>query len=179
MKKLLSIVLILIVLLWLSVDIVNAKKTENYHQEEEEQFSNYIGFGAGLTKGYGISYRYMLNDNWGFQTNFAPYYDESRTRVSLGISFIYKLIESEHIDLFFYQGNHYHYSKDEYITLPIYPPEPRDDIYKSHTFHHGIGFGLDFIIRERVAISLMGGFGAVENFSVISIVGGAGIYFRF
>lgn len=41
-------------------------------------YSDYVGFGAGLTNGIGLSYRHWFSDAWGVQLNLLPYYSETK-----------------------------------------------------------------------------------------------------
>ena len=65
-----------------------------------------IGIAAGFTTGYGLAYRYQSN-KFGTQITFTPYKDSEKSHVSLGVTFLYKLISFEKVELFIYQGNHY------------------------------------------------------------------------
>jgi hypothetical protein len=49
-----------------------------YYRIATKRYENYFGLAAGLTTGYGISYRHWFANKWGMQVNFFPYYDETK-----------------------------------------------------------------------------------------------------
>jgi hypothetical protein len=69
-----------------------------------------VGAGAGFVTGYGLSYRQWIG-SYGFQVNFAPYYDASQsyssTTISLGLTGLRMIKEAKYVNLFGYLGAHY------------------------------------------------------------------------
>ena len=132
------------------------------------KYVNSLGFAAGAATGYGISYRYWPN-KFGVQGTFAPNVEDESTEVSIGLSFLYKLAETEKTCFFLYQGNHYLYSNYEY------PNAQSQDKF----FNNGLGFGIELIILKRVSFNIMGGYAAFNNFTRLGFTGESALYFKF
>lgn len=141
---------------------------------KNEAFKHSLGIGAGFTTGVGLSYRY-LPEKFGFQTNFAPLrVDENETIISLGFTFIYRLIEAERSNFYLYQGNHFLYEKwDGYYYRYMY------DGYTDRSFYNGIGMGLELIVLNSIGFNIMFGYAAHENFSRLGLTGETAIYYKF
>jgi hypothetical protein len=170
MKMKTRILIFLLILSFLNLTISGQEKVDTININK---FKHALGFGAGFTTGYGLSYRFMPN-KFGVQTNFAPYKDKYRALFSFGITFLYKLIETNNINLFLYQGNHYFYRKEKYIYY-----DQNDSYQVDKYFNNGLGIGIEFIILKRLSFNLMGGYAGFENFNKISFTGETGLYFRF
>ena len=157
-------------------------------QEKNLLYKHAIGAGAGFTTGYGLSYRYIPS-KWGFQINFAPYYTKETERYSIGLTALYRLIESKVSSLFLYEGNHFYY--DSYITY--YDPTNPQVVYMSgaaqnnlikkreteNFVNNGIGVGIEFIIVKRIGFNLMGGYAFYRNFEQLNFTGETGLYYKF
>jgi len=89
--------------------LANMSQVLGQDKVKESSSKHGLGAGAGFTTGYGLSYRYTPN-KWGAQVNFAPYKDNETERYSVGLTFLYKLIENTNTSLYAYQGNHYYYN---------------------------------------------------------------------
>lgn len=151
---------------------------ETYAQNEDPKqdsitidkgFVNYLGFGAGFTTGYGLSYRYWPKymGAFGFQFNFAPMRSGSTNRYSYGLSMLLSMVETKTVNLYLYQGNHL------YSTYNISNNSNNQELY------NGIGIGLEFLSKERVSYNLMGGIAAFESFSKYNFTGELAIYYKF
>ena len=125
--------------------------------------------GAGFTTGYGLSYRFWPG-KLGLQGTFAPYSNQDMSDYSIGVTLLFKLVETEKVNLLLYQGNHYIYRKHKY--------DNSDDVNTRH-FNNGLGIGIEFIILKRVSFNLMGGYAGYRNFERIAPTGETGLYFRF
>ncbi|MBI9035576.1 MAG: hypothetical protein JEZ03_14015 [Bacteroidales bacterium] len=89
-------------------------------------YRHYIGAAVGYTTGNGISYRYCQNKLGGQLTFFASEYNDDR-RISVGLTFLYKLVQKERAELFFYTSHRfknetynpyrYNYSRSSYKNL--------------------------------------------------------------
>jgi len=180
MKTINSVLIILLLLL--SVAHIEAQKDSA--NEKLPNFKHAIGAGAGFTTGYGLSYRFMPA-KFGGQINFAPFQNDQTTRYSIGLTFLYKLIQSTNTNLYLYQGNHFYYNSQlQYIyvepkdpNLPM--PEPTMERVTESFFNNGIGIGIEFIIIKRIALNLMGGYATYRNFSQINFTGEAALYYKF
>jgi hypothetical protein len=131
------------------------------------KFSNFLGVAAGFTTGYGLSYRYWPK-KFGIQVTFAPYENKYEAHYSLGVAFLFKVIETDKTNFFLYQGNHLLFNTDKYY-------ERNHDVNS----YNGIGIGIEFIILKRISFNLMGGYAGLENFTNIGFTGETGLYFRF
>ncbi|MDD4031975.1 MAG: hypothetical protein PHG29_06510 [Prolixibacteraceae bacterium] len=140
------------------------------NQTIRAKYAHSLGVAAGETTGYGISYRYWP-EKFGVQGTFSPYSDEWGSNYSVGVSLLYKIVQTEKVNFFLYQGNHYLYTREKYDNNDY-------EIVNNH-FNNGIGFGVEFIILKRVSLNLMGGYAGFENFRRIGFTGETGLYFMF
>lgn len=136
-------------------------------------FKHSLGAAAGITTGYGLSYRYWPK-KIGAQITFAPSSNGDRTLISTGLTFLFKLVQTERANLFLYQGNHLYYSKNKYY---YYLQNP--STFEETNLYNGVGLGIEFIIVKRVSLNLMGGYAAYENFDRFSMSGETGLFFKF
>ncbi len=167
--------LIIIGALFVSSTAYSQNKTED---KEPVRFNHSLGFGAGVSTGYGLSYRYF-GEKFGTQVNFSPYKDEERTNISLGLTFLYRIVELDQFSFFVYQGNHFFYDKNSSIDYDYYSGKQTTRTTEKQFFNNGVGIGLEWDVSERIGINTMAGYGGRENFKKISITGEVAIYFRF
>lgn len=52
------------------------ERPSRYRLATRERYSDYVGFGAGMSTGIGISWRHWFQNGWGVQANLLPYYRE-------------------------------------------------------------------------------------------------------
>ncbi|MFZ4400235.1 MAG: hypothetical protein ACOYO1_09390 [Bacteroidales bacterium] len=156
--------LILIPLLFLSLLL----GTNSVKAQDDNECKHGLGVAAGFTTGYGLSYRYIPK-KFGGQLTFAPYMDKNRAMYSIGLTFLYRLVENESINLFLYQGNQYYYNKDK-TTNP-------EDVNKY--WNNGIGIGVEFIFQKRFSFNVMGGYAGYENFNSINFTAETALFFKF
>ena len=71
---------------------------EDVTPQKPERFKHALGFGAGISTGYGLSYRYF-GDKFGTQINFSPYKDETKVMMSSGVTFLFRIVELEKLIL--------------------------------------------------------------------------------
>lgn len=145
---------------------------------DEVKYRYGIGGGAGFTTGYGLSFRY-LPKRFGAQINFAPYSDSRTDRYSVGITFLYTLIEGRVSSLFLYQGNHYYYNSDLWYN---YDPLAGTDFLVRSTesyVNNGLGFGIDITIAKRIGLNLMTGYAFYDNFNKLNVTGEAALFYKF
>lgn len=164
-------VLILITLFSLSA----YSQTETSNDIVKSSYNFSLGAGVGYTTAYGISFRYTPC-KFGIQTNFAPSINKSNSRINVGLTFLYNLIEAEHTTLYLYQGNslEYYKYKSGYYLDPMYYYQ------RDYTrFNNGIGVGIQFTLLQRIGIDIMGGYAFYENFTRLGITGEAGLYYKF
>jgi hypothetical protein len=60
------------------VRINRAEEVSGYRKAILTHYTNYAGFGAGMSSGIGLSYRHWFSDDWGVQLNILPYYSETK-----------------------------------------------------------------------------------------------------
>jgi len=135
-------------------------------------FKHALGVGAGFTTGAGLSYRFIPK-KFGAQLTFAPIKDDNSFWFNLGITLIYRLIQTDYTNLLLYQGNVLFYEKID--SDPYYHLDDRVTKY----FNNSIGIGIEFIILKRVSFNLMGGYAAYDNFDRLAFTGEMGLYFKF
>ena len=128
-----------------------------------------LGFGAGFSTGYGISYKYIPT-RYGLQLNFSPYMVEDNQTYSTGLTLIYKLVQGEKINLLLYQGNHYFYRKIEkrYNSNPSI----------TELWTNGLGFGVEFF-SDFFSFSIMTGFARYSKHGGINLTVETGVYYKF
>ncbi len=144
-----------------------------------EEYKYGIGGGAGFTTGYGLSFRY-LPKKFGAQLNFAPYKSEDTETYSVGLTFVYKIIESKITNLYLYQGNHYYYnSYMSYVYNPEFPFNEEFKQVKESYINNGVGFGIEIILAKRIGLNLMAGYAFYDNFRKINVTGEAALYYKF
>lgn len=136
-----------------------------------KDFKHNLGFGLGLTTGYGLSYKYFP-EKFGFQTNIGGVKNESVNDFSLGITFLYSLRETIYTNFYIYQSNSYNYN----FTYPDYFNSHSTE---THSINTGIGFGLELYIIQHLGINGMVGYGATESYKEIGITGEMAIYYKF
>lgn len=159
-----------------------------FAQEKKDRFNHSLGFGAGVSTGYGLSYRYF-GGKLGVQVNFSPYKDETKVIMSSGVTFLFRLVELEKLSFYAYQANHFYYEKESY-TYTEYDYEYSNGttittankvtyLNEQKYFNNGAGIGLEFTPSKRISLNVMGGYGGQKDFRKISFTGETAIYFKF
>ena len=72
--------------------------------------SNEFGLNLGSTTGLGLSYRHWFDD-FGIQLTGIPYKDQNEFFSSLAFTVMYSFVETKHVRVFAYLGNHYMHHK--------------------------------------------------------------------
>lgn len=132
------------------------------------KYRNSLGFGAGFSTGFGMSYRHYLNNDIGFQLNFLNSITERNIDASVGVSILFRLVETEKLHFFAYQGNHFIYSKYKYDFNP----------YGTSNWINGLGVGVEIYIRERIGFNIMWGYAYHQPLEGFTMTGETGIYYR-
>ena len=145
-----------------------------------KHYKHALGIAAGFTTGYGLSYQFTPN-KFGIQACFAPYKDDYGDQYSIGITFLYKLVETEFANLFAYQGNHFFYSSNKtYGYIYSYPYYNYSEIETVNKYwNNGIGLDIELILQKRISLNLMGGYAVYKNFKNIGFTGETSLYFKF
>lgn len=165
--------------------------TEKKAPIEKTSFKHGLGIAAGLTTGYGLSYRFIPK-KFGAQIAFAPYKSEFESQYSIGLTFIYKIIESRRASLFIYQGNHLLLKSEEgqiYSQTSGYYDDFGNYIYPTSTItnttvntnkiNNGIGIGMELKAGEHVGFNFMFGYAGYDAFNTINVTGEFGLFFNF
>jgi len=172
-KLLLSVLFTLLIL----TNPLKTNAQENTNQEEHFKYG--IGAGAGFATGYGLSFRYIPK-KFGAQVNFAPYKKDETERYSLGLTFLYNLIESRYTNFFIYQANHYYYNSEMVSVYQPNPPYNHEFVRQTESyFNNGLGFGIEVIIAKRIGLNLMSGYAFYDNFRQINVTGELALYYKF
>ena len=164
----------------------------SYSQEEasntakaDKQLNNAIGVAAGMTTGYGISYRRYVQ-NFGLQLTFAPYKKSddysSDERIHFGFTFLYNVVKNNWSTLYVYQSNYLYWRKENYKYMTGHWQQPPTEVEVtniSQEWNHGIGIGMEFIIARAISLNLMGGYGAFEDFNNYGLTIEGGLYYKF
>ncbi|MFZ6052476.1 hypothetical protein [Halocola ammonii] len=137
-----------------------------------------LGATAARANGVGLTYRYWPG-NFGVQATFGPYLEDDLANISAGITFLYRIAGTEHVELFAYQGNHYRFEEYYEGFYSPGPPYHDDKLVTEENFNTGIGLGVEFIILKQINLDLMLGYTAIDNFTGLTITGGAGLYYNF
>jgi len=134
----------------------------------QDNSAHHIGASAGVTTGFGLSYRYWPT-KLGLQVTALPtFIKDEGSMTSFGASVLYTLNDGNKIDLYSYLGNSIIYIKD--------------NSYSELTYNAGVGFGLKFDIFDELNINVQFGYGGMNiasNYSMFSMVGEAGFYYNF
>lgn len=160
-----KLILILIVSTFCVIPELSAQEKDNSTNAgnvDLNKFTHGIGAAAGFTTGYGLSYRYYM-DRWVFQGTFAPVVEGAdRMTFSSGLTFMYRLADTEFVNLYLYESNHWHYYKNEWESN--YTPYNSIEVHTNYSMdvenyiHSGIGVGFEFILWDRVSFNLMTGY---------------------
>lgn len=144
-----------------------------------KSWKNGLGFSAGYSTGWGMSYRHYFN-KFGMQATLGPYVTKDDANVSVGLSFLYDLVKTEKTTFFLYQGNNFMYQKyREYNYDPYTYMETRGKIVKDYNLVHGLGIGYEIVVFERIGLSFMGGYAAGDFFESINFTGEIAALYRF
>ncbi|MFP4664543.1 MAG: hypothetical protein ACLFM1_08950 [Bacteroidales bacterium] len=158
-------ILILIVSIFCVFPELSAQEKENSTNAANvdlNKFTHGIGAAAGFTTGYGLSYRYYM-DRWAFQGTFAPIVEGTNNMTfSTGLTFMYRLADTEFVNLYLYESNHWHYLKNEWDSN--FTPYNSNEVHTNYSMdmenyiHSGIGVGFEFILWDRISFNLMTGY---------------------
>ncbi|MEA3447289.1 MAG: hypothetical protein U9Q98_02415 [Bacteroidota bacterium] len=186
MKKFTLLSLTASLMVFLSCNL-QAQDQSNQNTEEDNEttvdMKHGIGAAAGFTTGYGLSYRYYM-EHLRFQLTFSPFVrSKDDMEFSTGLTVMYNIVETKHINLFLYESNHWKYDKYNYYNN-IYDYDTGD--YNSEYVENienfvniGIGFGFEVLFWERLSANLMLGYGALENFEIVQPTVEGGLFYRF
>jgi hypothetical protein len=149
-------------------------------QDSKLVYKHALGAAAGYTTGCGLSYKYSIN-KFSAQLVFLPIYiGKDDMSFSTGLTFMYRLVETNHVNLFLYEGNHWHYYKQiDYGYYNYYGHYYEDIIDVDNYLNCGVGFGLEFKLGERLAFNLMFGYSARENFEKLKPTIETGLFYNF
>ena len=150
---------------------LSARAQKKDSLQRKMNIHHYVGFGAGFSTGYGLSYRFTT-DRAGLQVNFATIGQQnSYQALSTGLTFLYKLKGDDDISLYLYQGNHYHYFEN-YHTYS-------NGSHIRENLINGLGLDLQMVADDCLSINMMFGFGTYHFFEVFSMTGEVALHYRF
>ena len=168
----------LLFFLALTLSSVHGQSEDESIDNSNSEMKHSLGGTGGVANGFGLTYRYWPG-NFGVQATFGPYLEDDLVNISAGVTFLYKIAGTEHVELFAYQGNHLRY--EEYIDRIWIPGQQdyEDNLVVEESFNTGIGLGVEFIILKQINLDLMLGYTAIDNFTGLTITGGIGLYYNF
>ncbi len=137
-----------------------------------------IGIAAGFTTGYGLAYRYQGN-KFGTQFTFAPYKSAEESHLSLGVTFLYKLVSFEKVELFLYQGNHYSSTTNKNQTYDFVNSTQLLAGTTTRYFNNGLGFDIELSLNKHAGLHFMAGYAGYNNFKEINVTGETALFFKF
>jgi hypothetical protein len=153
--------------------------TASAQPESIREFKHFVGFDAGGSNGFGLSYRYMPS-KWGVQVNGFPIGSPHYYSISAGLTIMRSLYENERMRFFVYYGNHLIFEKQEtewYYNGTDYTETDG----KSTQWNTGAGPGFEVYIAKRLALNVRFGIGyyhyGVRNWK-LNPDGGIGLHFR-
>lgn len=168
----------LILLTLISALAFGQELTEETFENSNKELKHSVGGTAGAANGFGLTYRYWPGD-FGVQATFGPVVEEDRTWISSGVTFLYSIARTKHVELFVYQGNHFLFEEDDYNRYDPWTGQSYSGLEIERTFNTGVGLGVEFIFLERINFALMAGYTAIDSFEELRITIGAGLYYNF
>lgn len=145
----------------------------------KDNFKHSIGFAAGFTTGYGLSYRYWPK-KIGIQTTFAPYNTADVSVYSAGLTCLQELAETDVAVVFMYESVHFYY-RQEFHNGSFYSSYYDDDTKGPirRQINSGFGAGVEFKMGKRVVYDLMIGYAGYNGFKRVNLTAETGLYFKF
>lgn len=134
------------------------------------------GLITGSTTGYGLSYRYRSDYKIGVQLSYGPFKNQEQFKQFTSFAFLFDLVKTEKSNLYLYQSNGFWHTKynERDLYYHYYRPE-----YSQSYWNNAIGIGMEFTIQKVVGINFMMGYGAYENFRLITLSGEFGVFYKF
>lgn len=118
---------------------------------------HFIGLHAGYSTGHGLSYRYWPSKFGGEITASPNFRKGGEHRVSVGLSFLYKLREHEKFTLYSYLGNSI---LSEKINVQVVNPNTgfTNEFKTTEEYNIGVGFGIKVNFWQNLDFNLQGGY---------------------
>ncbi|MFZ6052462.1 hypothetical protein [Halocola ammonii] len=159
-----TITIALIVLITPIFTFAQEEVTIKEKKDEVSSFMKYnhdLGFAIGTVTGVGLSYRHWFNNTklqkFGIQATFAPYLiNKNYQEYHGGISFLYRIADSEHVSLFMYQANSIEYAD----SRPSSSDNDRD-VYSM--ISNGLGVGVEILALKHLSINVMTGYHLINT----------------
>ncbi len=157
---------------------------------QTKRSAHYAGVHAGTTTAYGLSYRYWPH-KLGIEITALPtFYRASpvnkniiNSKISSGISVLYKIKEAEVVDLYTYLGGFSLFEKSHYAEH--IPPYYVTNYIKKESLNINLGVGLGMRVRilEAFDVNLQLGYGLYKithpNDFYTLATGEVGLYYNF
>ncbi|MEX2485643.1 MAG: hypothetical protein WED10_13815 [Brumimicrobium sp.] len=153
---------------------------------------NHLGVNMGSTTGMGLSYKYF-GRKLGVQITGIPVFQGNGYYfVSTGVTALYRIKTSDHIDLVSYLGNHMIFSRTNGYqsanvqpfgpSTTVYPVDPEATVESTH-YNIGLGAGVDIHLSRFLDMSIKAGYGLYDlnhgSNAYTSIALEFGMYYRF
>lgn len=151
-----------IILLFLaSIFLIEAKAQEEQLKTDAKlpEFKQEIGFAAGFSTGYGLSYR-LWPRRLGVQLTAFPMMSNKESYISVGLTGLYQLDASKRYRFFAFLGNHINfqnYDETNYDYSYGFSTNTTTRVNKT-LYIVGFGPGIEFTPGGRIGINIMTGF---------------------
>ena len=153
-----------------------------YSQDITSKNKHALGVNMGFTTGYGITYRYYIED-FVLQTSFSPEIErKNEYLVNAALGVLYRIRSGDKINLYAYTSAYYYRSKNHrrnYRGIDIYDILHPDASKNNNSYNLGTGLSFEFIILERLSLNLMFGYAAYNNFDHLNMTAELGTFFVF
>lgn len=123
----------------------------NSQTTEKKGGSSSIGLHAGWSSGYGLSYRYEVND-WEFMSVFSPIINRYNNWYSVGQTAMRTVHKGKNANMFLYLGGHYHYYLYEFNDF-----NGLLTMRNTQYMIGGFGYGIKIWFSENVFLSMQMG----------------------
>lgn len=165
------------------------KEQSAFAAASSAHYRNAFGVAAGVSTGYGLSYRRWFNDRLGLQLNVGPYYyedeDEQTIRTSVGIAPLLTIHEFTYARFLSYAGFHWYHEDQWWENEYCRGTEACTNESYHDTFFLGIGAGTEFHLW-RFSLNIMVGLAGYylrddlgESTKSVMVSPEAGLHYRF
>lgn len=167
---------------------INAQESSEITTLPKESYPHEIGFAAGFSTGYGLSYRYWPK-RVGIQFTAFPMISDSESYISLGLTGLVELDSRDWYRFFGFVGSHLNiqeYDENVYSSYydnnGYYTPVEETVRVEKKKYIVGIGPGIEFTPGGRIGLNIMTGFQFQyvdsDDWGTYPTIE-SGIYFRF
>jgi hypothetical protein len=147
-----------------------------------KSYNNSIGFIAGFTTGYGLSYRRYIK-RFGVQITSGPTYSEGgeKATVSSGLTLFYRLNKKPdyRANYYLYFSNHYYYHKYTWHFQNSNQGPIITSVKEDKSWNTGLGVDFNLRMNNRFGMDIMVGYAQYDTFTSLTFTGEFGLYYKF